>query len=265
MADCLDALANMIYSGRGLIVGMTPAGYEYIGYSLTGRSGSSQARELKVGDNMTATRTKVTDRRQLEQGSPALLLYPALTHIMDVLIGSNGAQTGLIYSFASNLHHEGNVSPYSILWEAFARPFWMYDQKEDRWIDITTYEPDPPNNTPRISACIHHGRAALHIVRCGARDREQEIHHIELEPGKGKLMTTYKGGNENPLAPFTGEPLDVEIGSDSAEEIVESIYTAILGGQEPGDNYRVGAAVLLQEPRVVTLTMRTANRSERGS
>ena len=251
MKDDLSALANMVYSGRGIIVGQTPAGNNFIGYSLTGRSPSSQARELVVGEHSKTIRTSVTDPEQLEKGSPALLLYPALAApTNDALIASNGAQTKLVFSAIMGPGLESGhqlLSAEISLETAFEHPHWEYDKKADAWIDITAYEPDNPNFTPRISACIQGPSAAMHIVR-RSKDgkREPEIHKVELEPGKGKLITTYSGGNEKPLAPFTGKPLDVVIESNTAEGIAESIYAAIQGGQNPEDNYRVAAAVMLE-------------------
>ncbi len=271
MKDDFSALENMVYSGRGIIVGMTPNGNPFVGYSLTGRSSSSQARKLVEGDKKgkikTGTiRTDVTDKEQLEKGSPALLLYPAIVPVLaenNSIIASNGAQTKLIYS--ELMRHDGaDQKPSSVIRHAFDRSFFEYDQHEDRWIDITTYEPDAPNNTPRISSCVINNIVAMNIVKKGDLG-QSEIEYINLlKPGKGKLITTYKGGNEEPLLPFEGEPLDVRIESEFPEEIVENIYEAIKGGQDPGDNYRVAAAVVLCNRRTELFESKRINRSERG-
>lgn len=250
--DNFSALENMIYSGRGITVGKTPSGISFIGYSLTGRSPSSQARRLVVGENTGIIRTDVTDPEQLKKGSPALLLYPAIMPVGDnALVASNGAQTKLLY----NKEKQGK------LWMP-GKPFFEYDEKDDRLIDITTYEPDAPNNTPRISAYVRENRAGMYLVWEEYGKKKREIFAMDLFPGSGKLITTYFGGNEKPLAPFQGRPLDVEIGSETAQDIVESIYEAIHGGQTPDDNYRVAAAVAMLKPGGLETAI--INRADKG-
>jgi len=257
--DDFSALSEMIYSGRGITVGRTPSGNSFIGYSLTGRSPPSQARKLVQGEKTNVIRTEVTDPEQLKKGSPALLLYPAIVPTKDgTLIASNGAQTKLIYSATFN----GNNSPQENLLKAFIRPSLEYDEKDDRWINLTTYEPDSPNNTPRISAVVNKESAAIHIVS-NNNGKYQRIIPITFDAGLGKLITTYSGGNEKPLAPFIGDLLDVTINSESAQDIAESIYKAIYGGQNQGDNYRVATAVVIVKPSGLETTI--INRVDRGS
>ncbi len=259
--DDLNALEKMVYSGRGIIVGMTPNGNSFIGYSLTGRSSSSQARKLKR-EQSGVIRTDVTDKKQLERGSPALLLYPAIVPIPEKksIIASNGAQTKLIYSELM----QNDYSPgFEILRRAFSKKFFEYDKKDDRWIDITTYEPDEPNNTPRISACVIDNLVATSIIRCKDGKREEKIFSMELKPGMGKLITTYKGGNEKPLLPFEDKPLDIIINSEFPEEITESIYEAIYDGQNPGDDYRIAAATALYNKKTKVFEYAIINRSEK--
>lgn len=269
MTDGLSALEDMIYSGRGIIVGMTPEWSPFMAYSLTGRSPPSQARELLEGENTRTIRTSVTNKEELEKGSPALLLYPVIAHLDGVMLASNGAQTKLLYSAAMKNRNElgiqGSVVLQAIMKDAFKEPFWEYDQKDDRWIDITTYEPDAPNSTPRISACMNETSAFMHIIKCGENGKKEETLHkiASLEPGKGTLITTYKGGNEKPLAPFTGLPLDIAINSNTAEGIVESVYSAIYGGANPEDNYRVAAAVMMLNKETKDISTKIINRSQR--
>ncbi len=244
--DNFSVLNKMIYSGRGITVGKTPSGTSFIGYSLTGRSSSSQARGLVGGLNTRVIRTDVTDPEQLRKGSPALLLYPAIMPVGDnTLVASNGAQTKLLYNQAKQSRL---LLPESLIKRSFREPFFEYDEKEDRLIDITTYEPDAPNNTPRISAHVKENIAIMNIIWEDKGKKKYETFSRDLFPGKGKLITTYSGGNEKPLAPFQGNPLDVEIGSETAQGIVENIYEAMHGGQTPDDNYRVAAAVAMLKP-----------------
>ncbi|UCG95667.1 MAG: hypothetical protein JSV92_01295 [archaeon] len=266
MKDNFDALKRLKYIGRSIPVAMTPISEVFVGYPLTGRSQPSQARELVRGPKTNTIRTNVTDREQLEKGSPALLLYPAIVPVDNVIVASNGAQTELLYSgVRNNPGLTKNVDGLKEIIElSFSEPAFRYDQKDDRWIDITTYEPDAPNNTPRISLIANNDSAVLYIVRCVKGEKDEEYHPFKLEPGKGKVITTYKGYNEDPLLPFTGEPLDIGIGSESVKDITESLYEAIYGGQNPGDNYRVAAAGMLKKGDGSFDTI-TINRSERGN
>jgi IMP cyclohydrolase len=259
----LSELDNMIYSGRGIIIGMSLEGNPFIGYSLTGRSPSSQARELIIGEKTNTIRTNVTDRKQLEQGSPALLLYPALTCVDNLLIASNGAQTELLYSIARDYQNASCVcSLPKMIEHAFRKPVWRYDQKDDRWIDITTYEPDTPNNTPRINGLVKKNKGMLHIIYADENlEKKARFFPFDLEPGKGHLITTYNGGNETPLKPFDGNPREISIFEKSPADIAEKIYEAILGGSKPGENYRVASAVMMNVPNGI-ITQRI-NRSDR--
>ena len=263
----MKALADMKYSGRGLIVGATLDGNDFFGYTLTGRSPPSQARDLVEGEETGTIRTDVTDREQLEKGSPALLIYPAFTHLHHILMGSNGAQTQLLYSAViRNESDLDGLTSIDLVKDAFKQPVYLYDKKDDRFVDITTYEPDAPNNTPRVSAMVMNGVAAMHIVWKGNDGRRQSrIFDLPLmDSGEGYLLTTYQGGNESPLAPFRCEPREVEVVSTDVAGLAEEFYAAIEGGAEPGDNFRVAAAVALLNRRTGGLETAIINRSERG-
>lgn len=254
MTDGLKALADMGYSGRAFILGKTLNGNPFAAYSLTGRSDGSQARLFVSGDKTGVIRTEVTDKKELENPdfNPALLLYPALILADNTIIVGNGIQTELVYSALCSspqieeILRSGDPDPAPFLKNAFRKPSFRYDQKNDVWIDITTYEPDDPHYTPRITGLVIGDKAAMYIVRRDSLGNpDVRIHSFDLIPGEGKLITTYSGGNESPLAPFVGNPLDVTISSETAEDIAESVYAAIEGGDEPGKNFRVAAATML--------------------
>jgi hypothetical protein len=116
MADDFSSLKEMIYSGRGIVVGTTPSGVHFVGYTLTGRSPPSQARELLQGQNTGVIRTSMIEddkrlysmfhldtsgqlsdlKRDLAKGSPALIYYPAIIPVNSNSIAvSNGIQTEL--------------------------------------------------------------------------------------------------------------------------------------------------------------------------
>lgn len=255
MVDDLSALANMQYSGRSLIVGMTPDGEQFMGYTLTGRSPPSQARKLKSEsiDGITYIRTKVTDPKQLEKGNPALLLYPALVSVNGFLIGSNGAQTDLLVENVKQLlaqTAEDNVNIHTftrILPDTFAQPVMMDDPRSGGQIDLTTFEPDSPIYTPRISAIVYDGFAGMFIVCNDGGEKRVGDFYFPLRKGKAKLLSTYKGGNENPFPlSFDREPLSLTIESTSVADIVSNLFDAIEGGSKPGENFQVAAAAIKQ-------------------
>ncbi len=279
MTTDLRELESMIYSGRGIAVGMTPEGDTFVAYTLTGRSPSSQARKLRIPEEegvpdakSNTIITDVTDAKQLMGGDPALLLYPAVVPITEnvgepVLIASNGAQTKLLYSAVILRENTlNNLTPTNIIQSAFSKSAFEYSNRFG-WIDITQYEPDAPNYTPRISACTFGGKASLHMVW---RDEYMKsyasaIWARDLEPGVAFGIATYKGGNETPLQPYSDDPMDFKISSNNVEDIAESFYKAVFGGQEHGDNYRVATATVLMRKDGTLEEPVTINRIDRGS
>jgi IMP cyclohydrolase len=253
----------MIYSGRGIIAGMTPSGDIFIGYSLSGRSPPSRARKLALESDgrIARIKTEVTDKEQLEKGNPALLLYTALSTAGDFLVASNGAQTKLIKNCAASL--DFSFSPGYVLLNALAKPYYEKD-KDGNDINITSFEPDPPNFTPRISACYLNGLAAMHSVRRINGMKDVWCDQYNIEPGECRIITTYRGGNESPLMPFIDEPMRDEVKWNTPKEISEVIYNSIRGGTRPEDNYSVAAAVLLKDKRTGNVRSAIINRSERG-
>jgi hypothetical protein len=263
MADDFGVLERMKYSGRGITLGMTSEGFGFIGYTLTGRSPPSQARRLEPGEKTGVIRTEVvkeddvlkkmfdiTDdaelvklKEKIQKGSPALIYYPALWPVENGLIASNGAQTKLIYNEGRKRRWDSN-RPGMILDEAMRLPFDEYDPFEDRHIDITRYEPDDPNFTPRVSGLLLRNNGAMHIVRKQGAGKTTEMHPLSLESGKANFIATYKGGNEDPLLSFEGGPLEMRIRSTTAEQICRGLYE-VSRGHVDGKNLQVAAAVMV--------------------
>ena len=220
----------MIYSGRGITLGMTPDGTPFAGYTLSGRSPSSKARMLyhTTEDDCVVIATKATDADVLKQGNPALLIYPVIIFDGQKLAISNGVQTKLVIK--------------APLPDALAVPFYIGD------IDVTSYEPDAPNYTPRIAGELKPEQqswvSVFHIVRKAedSSDPLPSIYRYDLEPGTARTMTTYAGGNESPLLPFMSVPMETEIASDDSQGLCKHLFS-MLRGAGPED-YRVSAAVL---------------------
>jgi IMP cyclohydrolase len=253
MTDDFSVLEHMVYSGRGIIIGTTPLEQPFVAYSLTGRSPSSQARRLLYNPETHVVRTDVTDPEQLAKGNPKLLIYPAVMGYKHGIVASNGTQTALLHDAAQL----SQTSPDQIIRKAFAQPHSV------EGIDVTTFEPDNPNFTPRISACVTEKQGSLHIVKKGA-DGQPIIstHLFDLHKGKGLGITTYKGGNENPLLPFDGDLLEVQVSSCRPADIAQNLYAA-LRGKSP-DDYRVAVAVMLYLPSNKQFVVHTVNRHGDG-
>ncbi|MEK6839597.1 MAG: IMP cyclohydrolase [Nanoarchaeota archaeon] len=196
MTQELEALVQMEYPGRFIIVGKSIADETIVCYGVTGRSPSSQTRTFGKGNNTYTIRTQVTDMKQLETGSPALLIYPAIAFHQNAVVASNGAQTKLLYTelrINMDLEHSPEmlrdhpgmhrVFCNDVMNRALEQSFYEYDEKQDRWIDLASYEPDDPNFTPRINLVTLGNQAALSVI--GKRDQEPYTSQYEiiLQPG----------------------------------------------------------------------------------
>ncbi len=286
MKSYTAALEDIPYSGGGIILGMTPDKDIFLAYSLTGRTESGQVRTLEKGENTNTVRTEVKDM-QLRKSSSDLLLYRALIPIItnqrvNGMVAGNGAQTKVVFN---NYFRTSDVKPNHLMKEAFANPFFEYDPDEDRRIDLTSYEPD--KSTPRITAYVFQNLTTMHIVRRQGDKTVNDIFNYEfyegdtesfdriksnnllkdkaepITPGTGKLLTTYKSGNESLLLPFDGKPIDVVVGSTTADEIVKNIYASICHGSKPDENFAVAAAgMLLKQDGTLDVKVKNRHKSE---
>ncbi|MCX6576861.1 MAG: hypothetical protein NTV82_10780 [Candidatus Aminicenantes bacterium] len=224
MRQPLEGLSRMRYPGRALAVGRDASGtFNIIIYAITGRSSSSQARRLEL--EADAIWTKPTDPEALRKGNIDLLIYPAVI-LSEGLAASNGKQT-------SDIDVRSGQSPVHVLEEAMKR-----------W----DYEPDAPIFTPRISGCIFpSNRAGLSIVKRSENgDSLRLFYEVTLIPGKGKLLTTYSGENKDPLQPFSGEPLDLDLVEDTVRAMAEAVYEA-LKPPAGAEDFRVAVACVFSK------------------
>ncbi len=222
MIQGLESLSSREYPGRVVIIGQDSSGINtVIIYAITGRSPSSQARKLAVEEN--AIWAQPTDEEALKKGNRELLVYPAVRFTTRGIAVSNGKQTSDVGTALARSQNAVEVLSSSLsTWD---------------------YEPDSPIFTPRISGCVLPGRkAALGIIRRGADGASQrKFYDIPLNPGRGKMITTYSGENKDPLSSFTGEPVGVGIQAKRADEMAEAVYEA-LGPEAGKDDFRVSVA-----------------------
>jgi len=219
----LKAVNKMSYPGRMIIIGRDTTGtYEIVVYAITGRSPASQARKFEFHGKQLLV--KPTDEETLSRGDPELLIYPAVDFEHGICV-SNGKQTA------------GIVAEY----DRGRRPVELLEAGLRDW----TFEPDAPHFTPRISGFIEPGSdtAALSILKYGNEGETiRNYFEFSLVPGRGKMIATYAGDNENPLPSFRGEPLSVELTGRDEIEVAEAVYDAL--GPSGKNDFRVAVGVI---------------------
>lgn len=253
MTKGLEAISEREYLGRIIIIGRTREGTDVVAYAVTGRSPSSQARKLVEVEPGTI-KTEPTNPEVLDQGIRSLLVYNCTRMFQDSVIVSNGAQTDLISQVLST---QCFSSPTEVLVKAFSRPYLVKGDKKVSLIDLTSYEPDAPNWTPRISGLLIGGRAAMSIIKCDDGKPERHYFEFPLENGYGRVIATYTGENVMKgaaIPSFKGEPQRVNLDGEAPEDIAQHFYDA-LGPMwktspkiiQPGEDFRVGVAVVTLE------------------
>lgn len=238
----LSSLSRLAYPGRLLFIGRAPGGAALVGYAITGRSASSQARRLVFRD--AGIWVEPTDEAALRTGHPDLLVYPAVLFGGAGIAASNGRQTADV---------RAALLPGADPVAALAGVLRRWD-----------YEPDEPNFTPRISGCLTAAGAALSVVRRGPDGRAyRNYYEIPLVPGRLRAVMTYRGDNVDPLPAFEGEPIDIILETGDAKRAAESLYAAL--APAPGrPDFRVAAAcVLVEEPGAESREIHIQNRHER--
>mgnify|MGYP001609875212 FL=1 len=165
---------------------------------------------------------------------------------------SNGSQTNLLHSFLESGENlvGGDSSFHSlksklVLLNAFEKPNFLYDAQKDRSINQTSYEPDVPNNTPRINLVALRNGGCFHHVFKNTLDRaEQRFYPFDFVNGQARLLTTYTGENIEPLPSFTSEPVLSSIKClRTVAQTADAIYGAL------NSNYRIAVAAIHVDPQ----------------
>lgn len=211
MLNLREALHTRPYPGRGVLVGHLSTGTPVGAYFLTGRSESSRARRLvrRKGSDIEVADTSGGPHDDLRH-------YLAVAKRGPWLVFGNGDQ---VEPLATALADGCSVTS---AWAAHS------------------YEPDPPIYTPRIWAAWNlddsHppllGSARRSNRSNGAVDRV--AWNCEFtSPSDAVLLTTYNGTTTEVRA--AREPLDVSVGADSVEQLVDDLWGAL------APDLRVGA------------------------
>ena len=186
----MECLKTNAYPGRGIIIGKSADGKNAVmAYFIMGRSENSRNRIFVAdGDGL---KTKAFDESKMTD--PSLIIYSPVRLINGVTIVTNGDQTDTIYDCL----REGKTF-------------------EDA-LRTRTFEPDPPNFTPRISAVVSGFDYKMSILKSAEGDefavRRFFYEYDAPKSGEGHFIHTYKCDG-NPIPSFEGEPVKVEIGND---------------------------------------------------
>jgi IMP cyclohydrolase len=213
-----DSLAANEYPGRVIIQGWSEvAGLAIQAYALTGRSEGSRDRIfVEDGDSVRTTSPTKTPEEMAQTDNAELIYYTAMRSRGGAFVVSNGAQTDYVLQ---------SILSCNDLETAVRRAPVVND------VDLSTYEPDTPNNTPRIAGVIDIYDAqtpfGLSIVRRSSETDEPIYSTYVLPPGSdlqegvGYGIQTYNG-NGNPLPSYDQSPFAFPIGEDarSAAEVI---------------------------------------------
>ena len=199
-----DILTSHPYPGRGIVLGRTPDNAKaVIAYFIMGRSENSRNRVFEETED--GIRTKAFDESKMTD--PSLIIYHPVRAVGDEIIITNGDQTDTI--------RDGLLEG-----KCFAQS-----------LRTRTFEPDPPNYTPRISGLLHKdGSYALSILKSAEGNpdscRRQFFGYENPIAGQGHFIHTYQE-NLDPLPSFEGEPRQVVINAPDAESFANDIWLSL--------------------------------------
>ncbi|MFH1512669.1 MAG: IMP cyclohydrolase [Bacillota bacterium] len=205
MNTIFQLLSGNPYPGRGILLGRTSGSRALIAYFIMGRSENSRNRVFSEKDGGIIT--EAFDPAKLVD--PSLILYaPVRVFDAETTIVSNGDQTDTVFDAlkAGKTFEDG--------------------------LRTRTFEPDPPNFTPRISGLLNvkNGGMAyrLSILKAGTNQSALRCFYDfpEPQPGEGHFISTYVTDG-NPLPGFRGEPVPVALGAEPADIFNRVLWNAL--------------------------------------
>ena len=141
MTELTKEIASTTYPGRGIIIGKSEDGKKaVIGYFIMGRSENSRNRVF-VAEG-TDLKTQAFDPSKLVD--PSLIIYAPVRTLDNDTIVTNGDQTDTI------------------------RDFVLEGKTFEEALRTRTFEPDPPNFTPRISGMLTEPFSAITLILGGS-------------------------------------------------------------------------------------------------
>ena len=196
MFDLRSYLKNNTYPGRGILAGNAHQKV-FLAYFIMGRSENSRNR-IFVKEN-GILRTKVYDETKVKD--PSLIIYNAVRTFHKDIIVTNGNQTDTIYEYLEK-----------------GKSF------KDA-LDTREYEPDAPNYTPRISACLNAEEVHLSILR-KEEDACLRLYYDYLQKENTAYFLSTYDHDGDPLPPFSKEPVPVEI-REEFETLAEELWKSL--------------------------------------
>ncbi len=194
MVDLKTEISSTTYPGRGIIIGKSEDGKKaVIGYFIMGRSTNSRNRVfVKEGDDL---KTQAFDPSQLVD--PSLIIYAPVRTLDGQTVVTNGDQTDTV------------------------RDFILSGKTFEEALRTRTFEPDPPNFTPRISGILEFADGdfsyKMSILKSNEGKEESALRffyeYAQPLAGQGHFIHTYKCDG-NPIPSFEGEPTSVNISGD---------------------------------------------------
>ncbi|WMJ21846.1 IMP cyclohydrolase [Paludicola sp. MB14-C6] len=199
-------LENNSYPGRGIIIGKSEDGeHAVIAYFIMGRSENSRNRIFETFEK--GIRTKAFDESKLVD--PSLIIYAPVRVIRNQTIVTNGDQTDTVYDYLKG-----------------GKTF-------EEALRTRTFEPDPPNFTPRISGIVEifdgtfNYKLSILKSNNGNEASAQRFFYEYAEPvnGEGHFIHTYKCDG-NPIPSFYGEPKSVKL-TGSIDTLTETLWNSL--------------------------------------
>lgn len=206
MLDIASELKNNSYPGRGIIIGKSADGKSAVtAYFIMGRSENSRNRIFEPAEG--GIRTKAFDESKLSD--PSLIIYAPVRVLDNKTIVTNGDQTDTVYDFIKD-----------------GRCF------EDA-LRTRTFEPDPPNFTPRISGMITlkdgDFEYKMSILKSddGNESSAERFFYDYPQPqaGEGRFIHTYKCDG-NPIPSFEGEPEKIAL-KGNIDELTNELWQSL--------------------------------------
>ena len=194
MVDLKTEISSTTYPGRGIIIGKSEDGKKaVIGYFIMGRSTNSRNRVFVKESN--DLKTQAFDPSQLVD--PSLIIYAPVRTLDGQTVVTNGDQTDTV------------------------RDFILSGKTFEDALRTRTFEPDPPNFTPRISGILEFADGdfsyKMSILKSNEGREESALRffyeYAQPVAGQGHFIHTYKCDG-NPIPSFEGEPTPVNISGD---------------------------------------------------
>lgn len=206
MTELVKEISSTTYPGRGIIIGKSEDGKKaVIGYFIMGRSVNSRNRVfVKEGNDL---KTQAFDPSQLVD--PSLIIYAPVRTLEKQTVVTNGDQTDTV------------------------RKFILEGKSFEDALRTRTFEPDPPNFTPRISGILDFSEGDFSYKMSILKSNEGREHsalrffyeYAQPVSGEGHFIHTYQCDG-NPIPSFAGEPTLVDIKGD-IDTFTNNVWNAL--------------------------------------